>query len=486
MTARKSWFVSRRTFLRGAGACIGLPLLDAMAPGKARADSAPQRLLLVWHPNGIPYWKDPTPGAPLGRTAVPDPLAPGSVIPRELVAELAPVADYVSYIEKLSVGHYKSRNRSAADHCGFVSFYTGKVAGRDPRKMGTSLDQVIARAAPRARGMMTDIAVVPALREGQKGTPAIMMNAASWRGPGDPVLPITSPAALFKKVFSSLGHGPRLDPAAERLERERLTKGRLILDVVKNDLASLERRLGRDDRHKLDQYLTGVEELDRKTTRILSGEKVPLACGEVGPSPPEMTDDLMYVAKVAAFQDLAVKIFECDVARVMTFMHGPVAGFGLPSFEKILPGLQVSHEGATYRKSGFWHPLSHHYAPYAGMVPSQEINRDNFRKVVRWQYGLFGSLASKMKSTLTAGGENLLDSSLVCWGSGISLGASHFASNLHHVLVGKGGGAFKTKGHVMGKNRSLMDLWLTVLQGFGMEAERYGEDSTGIIPGILA
>jgi len=487
---RRSWYIPRRTVLTGAGACIGLPLLEAMVPRRANAATTPQCALFLWHPNGIPW-------------PVRNPIAPGSVISTDLTAELAPVADYVSYVAGFDgAGFYQKKNNElaksegknpAADHCGFVSYYTGTVAGANPALKGVSIDQVLAMRAPRAKGKLTDIALIPSLRNGQNGTPESMMNSASWRGPNDPVKPTISPAELFKKVFSRFTPGSA-DPAVVQLEKDRLTKGRLVLDVVTQRIKSLKMRLGRDDNQKLDQYLTGVEEIDRETMRILSGENAgALTCTDTGKAPsigagtvPTPTA-AEYLAKMAAFQDLTVKILECDIARVMTFMHGPVAGFMVPNFSDIVPNIQSTHNGESFKFAGAWHGLSHgSMGQYGGQTPSVEVNYQNFVKVVRWNYKQVATLAGKLMSVKLPGGENLLDRTLISYGTGINKGAGHVGDNLHQVLIGRGGGAFKTKVHIRLRPQSLMNLWLTVMRGFELPDAKFGQDSTGIIPGLLA
>lgn len=482
---RRSWRIPRRTFLRGAGACIGLPFLDVMTPERVRAADKPQRLLLLWHPNGYPYYRGPNPAV--------DPMtyiASGSRISTALASQLDPVKSYVSWIEGLTMVYYKEGDSGAANHCGFPSFYTGARLGKgtpDASKQGVSIDQIVARTGPRTKGFMLDVAIVPVLRNGQAGVPAVLMNTASWRGPDDGVVPFTNPAMLFKKFFGVAAPAGKVDPATEQLERQRLGEHRLALDVVNQNIKSLRTRLGIDDRAKLDEYLTGIEELDRQTMRILANEQVLTSCKLEGISAPSLdgADAQQYVDKLNAFQGLVLKAFECDVARVVSFMHAPVAGFGAPNFETIVPGLQTTWNGGTYAGSASWHPISHHNSPYGSMIPDVGINLNNFIKLCQWHYKKVGDLALRMKNTILPGGENLLDSTLISWGSGISFGASHQSSALVHTLIGKGGGAFKGGVRVdFATATSLMNVWVAVLNGFGIPTTSFG-NSTGSIPEIL-
>ena len=428
---KRSWQIPRRTFLKGTGVSIGLPLLNAMIPVKARAAS-PQRMLFLWHPNGVPRG------------------GPDTVLP-----QLDRVKDYMTVVRSMTHAYHDGPpGVNGANHCGFESMYTGVMTGHTPAGYARTIDQILAHEAPGLKGKMLDLAVIPELGPALKDSSQIMCNALSWRGPNDPVIPMSSPADFFKKIFQGVTPGAAADPAAEQIERLRLTEKRTVLAGVSQEVKSLKGKLGAEDRVKLDEYLTGVEGLDKQVTAILGKTQIIGSCK--APAAQAGND---YVAKLEALQSLVVKAFECDIARVISLMHAPAAAFG-PSFgAKYVPGFTGSQG---------WHPASHD-------------NDAMHTLVVQWHYKKVEEMMLQMKN----GTENLLESTLVSWGTGISKGLSHAMGGIHNVLIGKGGGAFKTGQNIASNNAPLVNLWATVLDGFGLKGRSFGKGGTGIIPGIL-
>ncbi len=289
-------------------------------------------------------------------------------------------------------------------------------------------------------------------------SPAIQSTAASWRGPNDPVIPVTSPADLFKKIFQGISPGAALDPAAEQIERQRLTEQRSVLDGVTQQINVLRGKLGVEDRAKLDEYFTGVRDLDTQVMKILA---MPKLGGDGTCKLPAAAAGTSYVDKLTAFGNLVVKAFECDIARVISFTHSPVAAFGTANPNSYVPG---------FNGSG-WHGSSH----------DDDVNH---ARVVQWHYKKVEALALQLKNSTLPGGQNLLDSTLISWGSGISAGAGHRMSGLHNVLIGKGGGAFKA-GVRFSTGVPLSHLWNTLLHGFGLPGRSFGSGGPGIFPQLL-
>lgn len=427
--------LSRRTFLRGAGAAVALPFLDAMVPAFARAQgAATARRFLAWYvPNGIhmPAWTPASTGPGYALTPILEPLAP--------------LRSEVLVLSKLS-------NRAATDSVpgdharGTGSFLTctrvRRTEGADIEN-GISLDQLIAQEIGRST-------TLPSLQLGAEGggssgncdsgySCAYARNV-SWAGPSTPLAKETNPQSAFDRLFQGA------DAALSAEERERRRHFRLsVLDAVLEDAHRLRLELGGSDRGKLDEYLTGVRELELRVEANAGA-----ACTVPRPEAPADHRE-----RVRAMCDIMALAFRCDVTRVITFMQSN-AGSNLT-----YPWLGVN-DGH--------HQMSHHQGNPANHAALQAIDT--------WEVEQFAYLLGQLAAIPEPGG-SVLDSSLVFFSSEIEDGDRHSHVNLPVLLAGRGGGAVQPGRHLSwSSERKLADLFLTILAAFGIPRASFGLDGT--------
>jgi hypothetical protein len=427
--------LSRRTFLRGAGAAIALPFLDAMWPRSARAQAAASaRRFLAWYvPNGIhmPDWTPSTTGVNYTLPAILAPLAPV----RSEVLVLTGLANRPAVVPV------------AGDHArGTGSFLTArtvkKTNGADIQN-GISIDQRIAEVIGSATSL-------PSLQLGAEtggstgdcdsGYSCAYARNISWAGPQSPLAKETNPVSAFDRLFQ--GADTQIPPA----ERERRRLLRLsVLDTVTDDANRLRLDLGASDRQKLDEYLTGVRALELRIQN-LSGS----ACDVTAPA-----DPADFVAHVRAMSDLIVMAFQCDRTRVISFME------------------LNAGSNQTYPWLGVFdghHQISHHQG--------LEANFAMLRTIDTWEIEQFVYLLQQMASVTEPEG-SLLDSSLVFFSSEIEDGDAHRHTNLPILLAGRGGGAVLPGQHLrFSGSPPLANLFLTVLRAFGIQDATFGDDGT--------
>ena len=427
--------LSRRTFLRGAGATIALPVLEAMWPGSARAQAtATARRFLAWYvPNGI-HMADWTPAASGTEWTLTPILQP-----------LAPVRDEVLVLSGLA--NLAARVNVSGDHArGTGSFLTARTvfrtAGNDIYN-GISLDQRLAQAI----GSQTTL---PSLQLGAEsggstgdcdsGYSCAYSRNISWAGPQTPLAKETNPVSAFDRLVQ--GTEAELSEA----ERTRRREQRLsVLDSVTQEATRLRLELGASDRHKLDEYLTGVRALELRVQN-LGGD----ACEAEEPAPVANFQE-----RVAAMSDLIVLAFQCDLTRIITFMQANAGS------NQTFPWLNV-FDGH--------HQISHHQG--------NAVNHASLRAIDTWEVQQFASLLQRLAAVQEPGG-SLLDNALVFFSSEIEDGDAHRHTNMPILLAGRGGGAVQPGAHLrFTNNRPVDDLFLTVLRAFGIPDASFGERGT--------
>jgi hypothetical protein len=427
--------LSRRTFLRGAGAAVALPFLDAMLPAFARAQApAPARRFLAWYvPNGMhmPAWTPATTGAGYALSPILQPLAP--------------VRDEVLVLSNLS--NRAGSDNVAGDHArGTGSFLTctrvRRTEGADIEN-GVSVDQLIAQAI----GGDTVLRSVQLGTEGggtsgncDSGYSCAYARNVSWAGPATPLAKETNPQSAFDRLFQ----GADAQLSAE--ERERRRQLRLsILDAVAEDARRLRLELGASDRSKLDEYLGGVRELELRVEATTGA-----ACTASEPEPPADHRD-----RVRAMIDIMVLAFRCDVTRVITFMQGNAGS------NQTYPWLGIG-DGH--------HQISHHQGNPANHAMLQAIDT--------WEVEQLASLLQQLAAISEPGG-SLLDSSLVYFSSEISDGDWHSHVDMPVLLAGRGGGAVQPGRHLRwASEQTVANLFLTVLAAFGIPRASFGLDGS--------
>jgi hypothetical protein len=436
------WLISRRSALRGLGVTIALPLLEAMRPRPARgaAPQPPVRLAFVYAPNGkhMPDW---TPKAEGAGFELPVTLAP-----------LQAVKDDVLVLSGLAQRKACGNGDGPGDHArAMATFLTGcqarKTGGADLR-VGVSVDQVAAARVGRHTRFPSLEVGCEGGRDGggcDHGYSCAYQTNLSWRTASTPAAKEVDPRLVFERLFGGRVRG---GADADRARRER--GRRSVLDFVAEDARHLQGRLGAADRRKLDEYLTGVRELEQRIERAQ-----PVA--EVGQAhmarPTGVPQNFQEHARLLG--DLIALAFRADLTRVVTFVLGNDGSNR--SYSEV--GVPDGH-----------HDLSHHGRDPAKYAKLKAINRFH---VVQFAY-----LLERLKAAPEGGG-TLLDACLVVYGSGISDGDRHNHDDLPILLAGRGGGTIHPGRHVRYPGGTpLNNLYLSLLERMGVPVPTFG-DSTG-------
>jgi hypothetical protein len=435
--------LSRRTFLRGVGAAIALPMLDAMTPALASAGcatKAPVRLVFAYVPNGV-IMKDWTPQAVGSTFELPRILAPLKAYRNDLLV-LSGLADHNG--NELGDG--------PGDHArAGASFLTGvhckKTSGADIHN-GVSADQIAAQAfASQTRFASLELGCEDSRTVGNcdSGYSCAYTNSISWRSPTTPMPPEVNPRAVFERLFGTEDFN--VDPAT-RARRAQYRKS--ILDMVREDTQTLVGTLGQADRRKMDEYLTSVREIEARIQSVERDNRT-MTPGIDKPGGIPVT----FTEYISLMFDLQVAAFRSDLTRVSTIMIGREGSM------RTYPEINIADSH---------HPLTHH-----------RNNPDFIEKVVQintFHIDLFGRFLGKLKS-IQEGDGTLLDSSLIVYGSGISDGNRHTHENLPMLVAGRGGGSIKTGRHIVyEKETPVANLYMTLLDRAGVRPDSIG-DSTG-------
>jgi hypothetical protein len=434
--------LNRRAFLRGAGACVALPFLDAMVPARAAAAppvNAPVRLGFFYFPNGLVMEQY-------------TPLAEGAGF--EFTRILKPLEAFRENLLVLS-GFAQANGRALGDGPGDharagATFLTGvhprKTQGGNTRA-GVSADQIAARQFGRFTQLPSfELGLDPPDLAGScdAAYSCTYLNTLSWRTSTTPMPIETDPRAAFGRLF---GDGENTEPSVRLAALERR---RSLLDFVREDAARLASGLGPEDRNKLGEYLDAVRDIELRIQRAevqRNDDRLPLLERPSG-IPREFEDH----AKLML--DLQVVAFQTDLTRVATFM------LGRESSTRSYPSIGVPDAH---------HPLSHHGNDPAKIEKVAKIN------VLHMQQLAY--LLGKLKATNDGDG-SLLDHSILLCGSGLSDGNRHLHDNLPIILAG-GSGRMRGGRHVRyPRETPLNNLLLTVLDRAGVPTEPFG-DGTG-------
>ncbi len=434
----------RRTFLRGVGAALALPVLDAMVPALSAASqlsvSSPTRLSFVYVPNGVimDKWVPDIPGAAFELPPILKPLAPF----RDRMLVLSGLAhnNGVAWEGEGAGDH----SRSAA--VWLTGTHPKKTEGADLRA-GISVDQVAAQELRKHTQLaslemaLDDNSMVGTCGSGYS---CAYTNTLCWSSPGTPVPMENKPRAVFERLFGDLDS---TDPEARR---DQMRQEGSLLDSVAQEVARLVRGLGAKDRAKLTEYLDSIRDIERRIqiAEKQSDRELPSVERPVG-VPSTFTEH----AKL--MMDLQVLAYQTDMTRVTTFM------MGRESTTRVYQELGI-REG--------YHPLSHHQNDAAKI--EQVIQIDILHTQV------FAYFLEKMQSTPDGDG-SLLDHSMIVYGSGLSDGNLHEHYDLPVLLVGGGSGQIQGGSHLQyPRDTPMANLFLTLLDKLGVQRERIG-DSTG-------
>ena len=435
----------RRTFLRGVGATVALPLLDAMVPSMTALANTPaspvRRLGFVYIPMGsdISSWTPPGDGGAL--TMLSPSLSP-----------LAPLTDRISVVTNMELKN-SYPGTHATSNAGFLSAAIAKWTESTDYYLGTTVDQIAAREIGQETPLPSlELAmdIMDMVGQCDNGYACVYQNNLSWSSPTTPLPSEAHPRVVFERLFGDGG------TTAER--RAALDKRASLLDWVREDMRRLQRELGPGDRVKVSQYLDSVREVERRIQRA-----------EADSAENPLPEDLdRPVGVPAAYADHATLMFDLqalalqgDVTRVISF--------------------QLARESSnrTYAEIGVsdpHHPTSHH-----GNDP-QKIAQ--IAKINQYHISLFASFLERLASTPEGDG-TLLDHSLYMYGSGMGNPNVHDHVNLPIVVAGGAAGNARGGQHIKyAEPTPLANLHVTLLESVGVEVSSFA-DSTGTIDRLL-
>lgn len=469
--------LSRRTFLRGAGVAMGLPLLDAMLPRRAEAAgppvaAAPVRAAYLYFPNGA--WMD----AWIPKETGADYKLPFSLTPLE------PIRDSVTVLSGLD----KPFSRSGDGHYAkTANFLTGlpvrKTTGQDLHAGGTSVDQVAAAKLGHLTPLPSlELATDPVVNGLDRAVNYTRLYGSyiSWRLPNLPMPRLIDPRAVFERMF-----GAR-DADGKPVPRPARTDDRSLLDAALEDAHALRRRLGKSDQHKLDEYLESVRSVESRLgparEKGATSWRPPTRPERLVPPPAMPRPAMLFTSRdnggdaatmpggpridppelVKLMLDMMVLAFWTDATRNVTFMFANDVSTRNFSF---LDGVTENH-----------HSSSHH--------GKEEKKVASYKVITRWHVQQFVYLLTRLKA-IREGERTLLDNSMVLCGSSLSDGDRHDPNNLPILLGGKGGGRIQSGQHLASpKNTPLCNVYVAMLEAMGVPVPRFG-DSTGPLRGLL-
>jgi hypothetical protein len=434
--------ISRRTVLRGFGAVLALPVLDAMVPALTAATNtaaAPVKRLGVFYvPNGMsmPYWFPKTEG----------PLAE---LPPTLKS-LAAFKDRLLLCGGLA-DEPANRVKGGGDHARSAgTFLTGvpyKLTSGADVYGSVSMDQIVAKELSKETQLASlelGIESNAMLGSCDGGASCAYTNTIAWSDPTTPLPIENDPRAVFERLFGTSGSTDR----GARLAR--IEQDRSILDYVNEQLRRLQKQIGPQDKVRVDEYLTSVRDVERRIQMAeeQNSRELPVVDQPVG-----IPADYQQHARL--MMDMLALAYQTDLTRVSTFMLAKeVSGRSYPEI-----GVGDSH-----------HPVSHHQDEPAKLERLHKINEYHFRQ--------FAYLVEKLSKLPEADG-TMLDHTLFLYGTGISDSNTHFHDDLPIALVGgKSAGINGGRYIRFAKGTPLTNLHLTILENMGVQLESLG-DSTG-------
>jgi hypothetical protein len=425
--------LSRRSLLRGAGASLALPLLDAMVPARLSAfgrpaATAPHRFLAYYLPNGqaMPYWTPEGEGRNFELSPILQPLAP--------------FKDQTIVFTGLEASW--NQNHAGASGC----FLTGALHGADNNTAtiaSTSLDQLLAREF----GKETQLASLEMAldRPANAGVCAVGLSCAythtiAWRSDTQPLPMEFHPRSVFEKLFGDTGS------TARSVRAQRLQEQKSILDSVTGALAQLKREIGAQDQIKIEEYTTAIRDVERRIQLAEAQINIDLPELDTPAGVPDTVE-----AHLELMLDLQLLALQGDLTRVVTFMVGKE--------QNARPYPQIGVPDA-------WHPLSHHGNDPERVAQLSKINIHHMQ--------LFANYLTKLRNTPDGDG-SLLDHMTILYGSGMSNSSGHAGNNLPLLLVGGGNGRLKGGRHLKYDGKpNHANLLATIMDKFDMPVDKVG------------
>ena len=430
----KSSELARRTFLRGCGAAMALPLLEIMQPSLARAAAAtgasakpPVRTAFFYIPNGVVQsaWhpKETGPDYTLSPTLEP----------------LAPVRKKIALFTKLD----RIKVSGTDGHAQAGACWLSSAAPDELSPAGYPLKRTIDQIMAAETGKHTPFRSLElSCNSYQDNKESVYFDNISWYGHGHVARSMRDPKLVFDRLF-------KIDQHAS---------SKSLLDLVREDAKSLHRELGRNDRRKLDEYQDSVRAIETQIERVRSRQG---AIKELGLEAPATVYTAMrrddYIQLMG---DLMILALRTDLTRVSSMMVAPER-WSTPQF---VHGV-------------FDKPILHHSLTHG---QGNESIRKQLEKLDRFHVEQFTRLVEKMDA-IDEGESTLLDNSMFLLGSGLSSGQLHVCNDLPTVIAGTAGGALKTNRHErFAEGTPIANLWVSMANTMGVKAERIG-DSTGAL-----
>lgn len=437
--------ISRRTILKGAGAALALPILDAMLPRAAWAAPemlARNRMAFIYVPNGaiMESWTPETAGADyvLSKTLQP----------------LASLKQDVLVLSGLAQNNARALGDGGGDHARDSSCF---LTSQHPRKsdsdihVGISVDQVAARRiGDQTRLPSLELGLEAGRQAGScdTGYGCVYSSNISWSSPTTPVAKEIRPRAVFERMFGD-GEDPKVHARKNHFRQS-------ILDLVADDAQRLNKSLGAADRHKMDEYLTSVREVEQRIERsTIPADQIPEF--KFPDKEPETFSE-----QVRLIYDLMVLAFQTDTTRICTLM------------------LANSGSNRTYGEIGVpeaHHQISHHQ--------NDEGKMGSLQKIDQHMIDQFAYFLKRLKE-IPEGSGTLLDHSMLLYGSALADPNRHAHHDLPILLAGRGNGTIDPGRHVQFEQETpLANLYVSMLERMSVSLDRFG-DSTGKIKELKA
>jgi len=459
---RKNWQMPRRTILKGVGATLALPLFEAMTPllaASTKDKSSPIRMACLFFPNGVrPDRWTPTGKSDLNLSPI---LSPLESLKEEILV-LSGLSNKASFPGD---GHYAKAS----------SWLTGttitKTTGANISANGISMDQLAASKI----GQSTKL---PSMELGTEATASgvdtnvnytrLYASHIAWKTPTVPLPCEINPRIAFDRLFRS----------KSKNNTKQIEDNRSVLDLVMQDAKLLHSKLGQADQQKLDEYLESVREVERRieneANQLGAGENLTLELlANMDQLDKKISTTLSKASReeelhsrirldhtehVRLMMDIIALAFWSDSTRISTFMFGNAVSNRNFSF---LDDVKGSH-----------HQISHH--------KNNNSQLDQYQKINQWHVEQYSYLLNRMKS-MKEGEGNLLDNSMVLFGSGIRDGNKHSPHDVPIVLAGKAGGTLRPGRHLSHKKGTpLCGLYKGMLERTGVKVDTFGDASKAL------
>jgi hypothetical protein len=422
----------RRTFLKGAGAAVALPMLDAMVPALAATSKMkmPQRVGYTYTPNGIirDRFRPATAGA--------------DYVMSDVLKSWAPFRDQVLVLSNLNNGD----SESVSGHVGgSTMFLTGVKPNQSVSEIhaGISVDQVIAREFGKETPLgslqlcIEDAASLAGQSTG--GYSSAYTNTISWSSPTTPLPMVHRPRDIFERLFGDAG----TDPEARKA---RIGEQKSILDFVKEDFSRTKKKLGATDKSKLNEFTDALRDVEFRIQKAEANVDMELPAMQRPVGIPE------YEEHVRLMFDLTLMGFQTDMTRVFTFM--------LAREYSELVFTMLGHTDP-------YHPTTHHRGNAGKIQRAGDINVYHAK--------LVGEFLAKLKATKDIDGSSMLDNSMIVHGAGMGDADIHSQWNVPMALIGGGGGTLKGGRHIVYKEGTpFSNLHVAMLNRLGIETDSFG------------